>query len=56
MFKDLDNRTQLALALMATEKVYENWMEKSDGRSSLTFSVDKYRFDILPQDLTFYVW
>ena len=56
MFKGLDNRTQLALALMATEKVYVNWMEKSDGRSSLIFSVDKYRFDILPQDLTLYVW
>lgn len=56
MFQTLDNRTQLALSLMATEKVYVNWMEKSDDRSSLIFSVDKYRFDIFPQDLTLYVW
>lgn len=27
MFQTLDNRTQLAIALMATEKVYSNWVE-----------------------------
>ena len=27
MFKNLDSRTQLALSLMATEKVYNSWLE-----------------------------
>lgn len=30
MFQTLDNRTQLAIVIMATEKVYSNWWEKYD--------------------------
>ena len=56
MFKDLDNRTQLALALMATEKVYENWMTNWESNSNCILDTTKYSLHVNPHNLNFYVW
>lgn len=56
MFKDLDNRTQLALALMATEKVYNNWIEHWETNPNGVYDSDKYSLHITPHNLNFYLW
>lgn len=56
MFKNLDSRTQLALSLMATEKVYINWMEHWDSNSNGVYDSDKYSIHINPHNLTFHLW
>lgn len=56
MFKDLDNRTKLALALMATEKVYENWMANWESNSNCILDTAKYSLHVNPHNLNFYVW
>ena len=56
MFQTLDNRTQLALSLMATEKVYNSWMEHWKSNSNGIYDSDKYSLHITPHNLNFYVW
>ena len=38
MFKNLDSRTQLAISLMATEKVYNNWMAHWETNPCLLYT------------------
>lgn len=56
MFKDLDSRTQLALSLMATEKVYNNWMAHWETNPNGLYDSDKFSLHINPHNLNFYVW
>lgn len=56
MFQTLNNRTQLALVIMATEKVYNNWMENWKSSPNGVYDSDKYSLHINPQNLNFYVW
>lgn len=57
MFQTLDNRTQLAIALMATEKVYSNWVESYTVSQPFKRDVnDKFNLYIRPDELTFHLW
>lgn len=58
MYKDLDNRTQLALALMATEKVYLNWVHTylQGASSGGAKDTPKWSLHLFPQELNFYLW
>ena len=57
MFQTLDNRTQLAIVIMATEKVYSNWWEKYDLSQPFKRDVnDKFNLYIRPDELTFHLW
>ena len=56
MFKNLDSRTQLALSLMATEKVYNSWLEHWRSNPNGIYDSDKYSLHINPQNMNFYVW
>lgn len=57
MFKDLDNRTQLALALMATEKVYLNWVENHRHiPSGKIYDGTKCSLHLFKRDLQFIIW
>lgn len=56
MFKDLDNRTQLAIALMATDKVYTNWMRNRGYQKERVSKYDNYTFYLLKQELNFTLW
>lgn len=57
MFQTLDNRTQLALVIMATEKVYSNWVENYNVSRPFKRDVnDKFNLYIRPDELTFHLW
>lgn len=57
MFQTLDNRTQLAIVIMATEKVYSNWWENYDLSQPFKRDVnDKFNLYIRPDELTFHLW
>lgn len=57
MFQTLDNRTQLAIAIMATEKVYANWVENYTVSQPFKRDVnDKFNLYIRPDELTFHLW
>ena len=55
MFKDLDSRTQLALSLMAAEKVYLNLMNTSELRNIGVFDSNKWSLHLLNQ-FRFVLW
>jgi hypothetical protein len=56
MFQTLDNRTQLAIAIMATEKVYAHWLDNWDSNPNHIYDSDKYGLHITPHNLNFYLW
>ena len=57
MFQTLDNRTQLAIVIMATEKVYSNWVENYNPSRPFKRDVnDKFNLCIRPDELTFNLW
>lgn len=57
MFQTLNNRTQLAIVIMATEKVYSNWVENYTVSRPFKRDVnDKFNLYIRPDELTFYLW
>lgn len=58
MFKHLDSRTQLALSLMATEKVYLNWVHTylQGSPSGGAKDTPKWSLHLFPQELNFYLW
>ena len=57
MFQTLDNRTQLAIVIMATEKVDSNWVENyNPSRPFKRDANDKFNLYILPDEFTFHLW
>lgn len=57
MFQTLDNRTQLAIVIMATEKVYSNWVENYNPTRPFKRDVnDKFNLYIRLDELTFHLW
>lgn len=57
MFQTLDNRTQLAIVIMATEKVYSNWVANYTVSQPFKRDVnDKFNLYIRPDELTFQLW
>ena len=57
MFKNLDSRTQLALSLMATEKVYVNWVQAHRNKpSGCIKDGTRVSLHLFLRDLQFIVW
>lgn len=56
MFNELDIRTQLALALMTTEKVYVNEKQRTSSHQYGIYNSAKCKFDFSQDELNFYIW
>lgn len=56
MFEDLDNRTQLALAIKASEQVYLNWIRNLNGGVALVYSDKNYSLHLNVGNLLLVIW
>lgn len=56
MFKDLDSRTQLALAIKASEQVYLNWLRNRNGGEALVHSDKSYSLHLNAGNLLLVIW
>lgn len=56
MFKNLDSRTQLAIAIKASEQVYLNWIRNYQGGVAFVHSDKNYSFHLNAGNLLLVIW
>lgn len=56
MFEASDNRTQLAIAIKASEQVYFNWLCNRKGGDGFVYSDKNYSFHLNTGNLLLVIW